>query len=67
MNVNKNFKDSVFIALFKEPALLRELYCALRGITLPPDAPVSINTLKMWCIWIYTMTSLLRLPESWLC
>jgi len=29
-----------------EPALLRELYCALRGITLPPDAPVSINTLE---------------------
>ena len=46
MNVNKNFKDSVFIALFAEPALLRELYCALRGITLPQDAPVSINTLE---------------------
>ena len=25
--------------------MLRELYCALNGISLPPDAPVSINTL----------------------
>jgi len=46
MKVNKKFKDSVFTALFTEPALLRELYCALRGITLPPDVPVSINTLE---------------------
>ena len=46
MCVNKNFKDSVFTALFSDPDLLRELYCALRGITLPNDAPVSINTLE---------------------
>ena len=32
--------------LFSDPALLRELYCALEGVSLPPDAPVSINTLE---------------------
>ncbi|MCL2444480.1 MAG: Rpn family recombination-promoting nuclease/putative transposase [Treponema sp.] len=46
MNTNRNFKDSVFTTLFSDPALLRELYCALRGVTLPPDVPVSINTLE---------------------
>ncbi|MCL2264841.1 MAG: Rpn family recombination-promoting nuclease/putative transposase [Treponema sp.] len=46
MNVNRNFKDSVFTRLFGNPDLLRELYCALRGISLPPDIPVSINTLE---------------------
>jgi predicted transposase/invertase (TIGR01784 family) len=46
MNVNRKFKDSVFTMLFSEPDLLRELYCALDGVSLPPDAPVSINTLE---------------------
>ena len=46
MNVNRNYKDSVFTALFSDPDLLRELYCALDGATLPKDAPVSINTLE---------------------
>ena len=32
--------------LFSSPDLLRELYCALEGVTLPQDAPVSINTLE---------------------
>ena len=32
--------------LFADPDLLRELYCALEGVTLPQDAPVSINTLE---------------------
>ena len=32
--------------LFSDPALLRELYCALGGVSLPPDTPVSINTLE---------------------
>ena len=46
MKPNRKFKDSLFTKLFTDPALLRELYCALRGITLPPDTPVSINTLE---------------------
>jgi len=46
MSVNRNYKDSVFTALFSNPDLLRELYCALGGVTLPPDVPVSINTLE---------------------
>jgi len=46
MILNKNFKDSVFTKLFGDPDLLRELYCALEGVTLPPDVPVSINTLE---------------------
>ena len=32
--------------LFHDPDLLRELYCALEGVSLPPDTPVSINTLE---------------------
>jgi hypothetical protein len=46
MNVNKRFKDSVFTSLFNDPDLLRELYCALGGVSLSPDIPVSINTLE---------------------
>jgi len=46
MTVNKKFKSSVFTTLFDNPDLLRELYCALEGVSLPPDAPVSINTLE---------------------
>jgi len=36
----------MFTLLFSEPDLLRELYCALDGVSLPPDAPVYINTLE---------------------
>ena len=46
MEINKKFKSSVFSLLFSEPDLLRELYCALDGVSLPPDTPVSINTLE---------------------
>jgi len=46
MFLNRRFKDSVFSTLFNNPDLLRELYCALEGVSLPPDTPVSINTLK---------------------
>jgi len=46
MKVNKKFKNSVFTLLFSDPALLRELYCALGGVCLPPDVPVVINTLE---------------------
>ena len=46
MKVNTKFKDSVFTMLFSEPDMLRELYCAIRGVSLPPDVPVSINTLE---------------------
>jgi hypothetical protein len=46
MNTNKKFKNSVFTALFGEPDTLRELYCALEGVTLPPDTPVIVNSLE---------------------
>ncbi|MCL2705955.1 MAG: Rpn family recombination-promoting nuclease/putative transposase [Spirochaetaceae bacterium] len=46
MQTNRKFKDSVFTSLFSTPDILRELYCALKGITLPNDIPVSINTLE---------------------
>jgi hypothetical protein len=46
MNTNKKFKNSVFTALFGEPDTLRELYCALEGVTLPPDTPVVVNSLE---------------------
>jgi hypothetical protein len=31
MNVNRNYKDSVFSFIFSNPDTLRELYCALKG------------------------------------
>jgi predicted transposase/invertase (TIGR01784 family) len=46
MKTNIKYKNSMFTLLFSDPALLRELYCALEGVTLPPEAPVSINTLE---------------------
>ena len=46
MKTNRKFKDSVFTKLFSDPDLLRDLYCALGGVTLPSDIPVSINTLE---------------------
>ena len=46
MKTNIKHKDSVFSLLFNDPDLLRELYCALENVNLPPDIPVFINTLK---------------------
>jgi len=45
-NANKKFKNSVFSFIFSNPDVLRELYCALEGVTLKPDVPVVINTLE---------------------
>jgi len=46
MAANTKYKDSVFSFLFSDPDLLRELYCALEGVNLPADIPVTINTLQ---------------------
>jgi hypothetical protein len=46
MNVNRNYKDSVFTFLFNDPTVLRELYGAIAGVELAPDVPVTINTLE---------------------
>jgi len=46
MKINRNFKDSVFTSLFNDPAVLKELYCALENVSLPADVSVSINKLK---------------------
>ncbi len=46
MIINNKFKNSLFTTLFSDPSVLRELYCALGGVSLPPDIPVSINTLE---------------------
>jgi len=45
-NVNRNHKDSVFSFLFSNPDVLRELYSAIEGVTIPPDIPIDINTLS---------------------
>ena len=45
-NANTKYKDSVFSLLFSKPDLLREVYCTLEGVSLPPDVPVTINTLR---------------------
>jgi predicted transposase/invertase (TIGR01784 family) len=44
--INRKFKNSVFSFIFSNPDVLRELYCALEGITLKQDVPVVINTLE---------------------
>ena len=46
MGANIRYKDSLFSFLFSDPNILRELYCALEGVTLPEDVPVTINTLQ---------------------
>jgi hypothetical protein len=46
LSVNKKFKSSFFSFIFSNPDVLRELYCALEGITLSRDVPVIINTLE---------------------
>jgi hypothetical protein len=46
VNVNKEYKDSVFSLLFSDPDVLRELYSAIAGVELPPDIPIDINTLS---------------------
>jgi len=46
MKANTSYKSSVFTLLFSDPDLLRELYCALEGVSLPDDTPVTINTLN---------------------
>jgi predicted transposase YdaD len=45
MGANAKFKDNMFSKLFRDPDILRELYCALSKANLPPDIPVTINTL----------------------
>jgi hypothetical protein len=46
MGANTRYKDSVFSFLFSDSDALRELYGAIAGIELPPDLPVTINTLE---------------------
>ena len=46
MKANIKYKNSVFSYLFSDPVILRELYCALKGVSLPGDVPVVINTLE---------------------
>ena len=46
MKANTQYKSSLFSFLFSNPDTLRELYCALEGVTLSPDVPVIINTLN---------------------
>jgi hypothetical protein len=45
-NANEKYKDSVFTLLFSEPDILRELFSAIEGVTLPSDIPIDINTLS---------------------
>jgi predicted transposase/invertase (TIGR01784 family) len=46
MNLNKEYKSSLFSFLFSNPDILRELFSAIEGVDLPPDIPVDINTLS---------------------
>ncbi|MDR0553807.1 MAG: Rpn family recombination-promoting nuclease/putative transposase, partial [Treponema sp.] len=46
MSVNREYKNSVFSYLFGQPDTLRELYGALRGVEVPADVKIEINTLQ---------------------
>jgi predicted transposase YdaD len=46
MCINREYKNSVFAALFSNPEALRELYSAIGGVDLPVDIPIGINTLS---------------------
>ncbi|GMO44174.1 MAG: hypothetical protein Ta2B_24870 [Termitinemataceae bacterium] len=46
MSVNKKYKDTVFVRLFSNEALLRELYSALSGVFYDNSVPLTINTLS---------------------
>ena len=46
MNANREYKDTLFSALFSEPARLRELYNALADTDYGEDTPVELNTLE---------------------
>jgi hypothetical protein len=46
MGVNTSYKDSVFSFLFSDPDTLRELYGAITAVSLPPEVPITINTLE---------------------
>jgi hypothetical protein len=45
-NANEKYKDSVFTLLFNNPDILRELFSAIKNITLPSDVRIDINTLS---------------------
>jgi len=45
-SLNRKHKSSVFSTLFSTPDALRELYSAIEGIDIPPDAIININTLS---------------------
>jgi hypothetical protein len=46
MGANREYKNSVFSLLFGSPEGIRGLYGAIAGVELPPDIPVTINTLE---------------------
>jgi hypothetical protein len=46
MNTNRAYKASLFSDLFSDEEVLREVYPALSGNTIAPDAAISVNTLS---------------------
>jgi hypothetical protein len=46
VETNIQFKDSLFVTLFENETVLRELYNALAGTNFGPETPVTINTLQ---------------------
>ncbi|GMO66445.1 MAG: Rpn family recombination-promoting nuclease/putative transposase [Treponemataceae bacterium] len=46
MSANAKYKDTVFVRLFSDEALLRELYSAISGVHYDDSVPLTINTLS---------------------
>ena len=46
MEINREYKNSVFTTLFGNEEKTKELYGAIKGTTYPDDAIIQINTLQ---------------------
>jgi hypothetical protein len=46
VNVNREYKNSVFTMLFNDEDKVRELYAAIKGVDYDPNLPVVITTLQ---------------------
>jgi hypothetical protein len=46
MEANREYKSSVFSEVFGNEAALRELYCAIEGVELPPDVKITVEKLQ---------------------
>jgi hypothetical protein len=64
MNVNRNYKDSLFIDLFSKPETLRELYNAIADTNYGEETLIEVNTLENVLVKGKTNDDLLQKSET---